>query len=45
VPDSSELAGWNVLAVILGEAQKQQDSSIGHELDGLTIRRVLSIRW
>ena len=42
VPESSrELAGWDLLAVILREAQKQQDPSLGPELDGLTIRRML----
>jgi nucleotide-binding universal stress UspA family protein len=39
--DSSELAGWDLLAVIIREAQKQQDQSLGPELDGLTIRRVV----
>jgi len=38
--DSSELAGWDLLAVIIREAQKQQDQSLGPELDGLTIRRM-----
>ena len=39
--DSSELAGWDLLAVIIREAQKQQDQSLGPELDGLTIRRMV----
>jgi nucleotide-binding universal stress UspA family protein len=39
--DGSELAGWDLLAVIIKEAQKQQDQSLGPELDGLTIRRVV----
>ncbi|MFZ0797132.1 MAG: universal stress protein, partial [Terriglobales bacterium] len=37
--DGSELAGWDLLAVIIREAQKQHDQSLGPELDGLTIRR------
>jgi len=39
--DGSELAGWDLLAVIIKEAQKQQDQSLGPELDGLTIRRMV----
>lgn len=39
--DSGELAGWDLLAVIVREAQKQQDQSLGPELDGLTIRRMV----
>ncbi len=38
--DSSELAGWDLLAEILKEAQKQQDQSLGPVLDGLAIRRM-----
>jgi len=37
--DRRELAEWDLLAVIKGEAQKQQDQSLGPELDGLTIQR------
>jgi nucleotide-binding universal stress UspA family protein len=39
--DSSELGGWDLLAAIIREAQKQQDQSLGTELDGLAIRRVV----
>ncbi|MGA2980593.1 MAG: universal stress protein [Terriglobales bacterium] len=39
--DSSELAGWDLLAVIIREAQKQRDQSLGPELDGLTIQRMV----
>jgi len=39
--DSRELAGWDLLAAIIREAQKQQDQSLGPELNGLHIRRVL----
>ncbi len=39
--DSRELADWDLLAVIIREAQKQQDQSLGPELDGLTIQRKL----
>jgi nucleotide-binding universal stress UspA family protein len=39
--DSRELADWDLLAVIIREAQKQQDQSLGPELDGLTIKRLL----
>jgi nucleotide-binding universal stress UspA family protein len=42
VPENSgELAGWDMLAVILREAQKQQDQPLGPELDDLTIRRMV----
>ena len=42
VPEESrELADWDLLAVILREAQKQQDQSLGPELEGLTIQRRL----
>jgi nucleotide-binding universal stress UspA family protein len=34
-------AGWDLLAEIIGAAQKDPDGSLGPELDGLTIRRVL----
>ena len=39
--DGSELAGWDLLAAIIREAQKQQDQSLEPELEGLAIRRVL----
>ncbi len=39
--DNSELASWDLLAEIIREAQKQQDQSLGPELEGLTTRRVL----
>ena len=39
--DKRELAGWNMLTVLLREAQKQQDQSLGPELDGIAIRRML----
>jgi nucleotide-binding universal stress UspA family protein len=37
--DDSELARWDLLTVVMREAQKQQDQSLELELDGLTIRR------
>jgi nucleotide-binding universal stress UspA family protein len=37
--DSRELAGWDLLAEVIREAQKQQDTSLAPELEGLTIRR------
>jgi nucleotide-binding universal stress UspA family protein len=39
--DSREMADWDLLAAIIGQAQKQQDQSLGPELDGLTIQRKL----
>jgi nucleotide-binding universal stress UspA family protein len=40
VPEESrELADWDLLAVVLSEAQEQQDQSLGPQLDGLTIQR------
>ena len=39
--DGPELAGWDMLGKIIREAQKTLDSSLGPELDGLTIRRVV----
>jgi len=36
--DSRELADWDLLAAIIRQAQKQQDQSLGPELDGLTIQ-------
>jgi nucleotide-binding universal stress UspA family protein len=39
--DSHELANWDLLAAIIRDAQKQQDPSLGPELDGLTIQRKL----
>ena len=42
VPEySGESAGWNLLTEIMKEAQKQQDQSLGAELDGLTVRRMV----
>ena len=40
--ESSELARWDLLAAIIRQAQKQQDQSLGPELDGLTIQRKLA---
>jgi nucleotide-binding universal stress UspA family protein len=37
--DSHELVHWDLLAVIIREAQKQHDQSLGPELDGLAIQR------
>jgi hypothetical protein len=39
--DSRELADWDLLAAIIREAQKQQAQSLGPELDGLTIQRMV----
>jgi nucleotide-binding universal stress UspA family protein len=39
--DNGESTGWDLLTEIIKEAQKQQDQSLGAELDGLTIRRRL----
>jgi nucleotide-binding universal stress UspA family protein len=39
--DSCELADWDLLAAIIRQAQKQQDQTLGPELDGLTIQRKL----
>src|SRR5580698_3301832 len=39
--DPRELAGWDLLAAIIQQAQKQQDASLGPMLDGLTIERKL----
>jgi nucleotide-binding universal stress UspA family protein len=39
--DSRELADWDLLAVIIREAQKKQGQSLGPELHGLTIQRML----
>src|SRR5271167_3492450 len=36
-----EPANWDLLTVILEEAQKQKDQSLAAELDGLTIQRVV----
>jgi nucleotide-binding universal stress UspA family protein len=42
VPDDGPaLAGWDILAETVREAQKNLDQSLGPELDGLTIQRVL----
>jgi nucleotide-binding universal stress UspA family protein len=40
--DSRELAGWDLLAAILREAQKQKDNSLGPDLEGLTVRSKLA---
>src|SRR5579863_9525733 len=45
VPEGGpELAGWDLLAEVTKEAEKNQnqDQSLGQELDGLTIQRVLA---
>jgi nucleotide-binding universal stress UspA family protein len=39
--DSHELVDWDLLAAIIRQAQKQQDPSLGPQLDGLTIQRKL----
>ena len=39
--DDRESAGWDLLTEITKEAQKQQDQSLGAELNGLTVRRML----
>jgi nucleotide-binding universal stress UspA family protein len=39
--DSSKLTDWDLLAAITREAQEQQDQSLGPELHGLTIRRIV----
>ncbi|MGA3316852.1 MAG: universal stress protein [Candidatus Korobacteraceae bacterium] len=39
--DGPELAGWDMLAEMVGVAQKNLDQSLGPELAGLAIRRVL----
>ncbi len=39
--DSREMADWDLLAAIIRQAEKQQDQSLGPELDGLTIQRKL----
>ncbi|HEV3220235.1 MAG TPA: universal stress protein [Candidatus Acidoferrales bacterium] len=42
VPDAgSKLAGWDLLEEIIRDAQNKQDQTLGLELDGLTIRRML----
>lgn len=42
VPESaSDLANWNMVSEIVGEAQKNLDHSLGPQLDGLAIRPVL----
>jgi nucleotide-binding universal stress UspA family protein len=42
VPENgSELAGWDLLAEVNREAEKNLDQSLGPELEGLAIRRVL----
>ena len=39
--DSREMADWDLRAAIIGQAQKQQDQSLGPKLEGLTIQRKL----
>ena len=39
--DNREPADWDLLAEIVREAQKQQDQSLGPELDALSIKRVM----
>jgi len=39
--DKGELAGWDLLTVLRKEAQKQQDQSLGPELDGIPVRSML----
>jgi nucleotide-binding universal stress UspA family protein len=41
VPDGPGLAGWDLLAAILGEAEKGLDPSLRPELEGLAIRSEL----
>jgi nucleotide-binding universal stress UspA family protein len=40
--DGSDRTGWDLLAEILKEAQKNQDQTLEQELKGLTIQRVLA---
>ena len=40
--DGPELAGWDMLAEMVREAEKNQDQSLEPELEGLAIRRVLA---
>src|ERR1035437_9819720 len=40
--DGPELAGWDMLAEIIRGAQKNLDQSLGPELEGLAIQRVLA---
>ena len=39
--DGPKLAGWDMLAEMLREAQENQDDSLGRELEGLAIERIL----
>jgi nucleotide-binding universal stress UspA family protein len=39
--DGPELAGWDMLAEMVREAQENQDESLGPKLEGLAIERVL----
>jgi len=39
--DDAEIGGWDMLAEITREAEKNLDQSLGLELDGLAIRRAL----
>ncbi len=40
--DNSHLAGWNMVAEIIKAAQNERDQTLGPELDGLPIQRVLA---
>src|SRR5580704_19174014 len=43
VPEGdAEIGGWDMLAEIIAEAEKNLDQSLSRELDGLAIRRVLA---
>jgi nucleotide-binding universal stress UspA family protein len=39
--DGPELAGWDMLAELLRKAQENQDQTLGQELEGLAIERML----
>jgi nucleotide-binding universal stress UspA family protein len=40
--DNAENGGWDILAEVIAEAEKNLDHSLRSELDGLSIRRVLA---
>jgi nucleotide-binding universal stress UspA family protein len=40
--DAAGLAGWDLLEEVIRRAQEKRDLTLGPELDGLTIRRVLA---
>lgn len=40
--DGADLRGWDLLAEIIRKAQENKDETLGPELDGLIIRRVLA---